>query len=73
MLPLVDACRLARRPYRELYLLVVSGRVDAERRGTRWFVSQADVERLSRIAPDGDFSNANTAEVRAFGARPHSA
>lgn len=51
MIPLPQACRLARRSYAVLYQLALRGDVSAERRGARWYVSREECLRLAENPP----------------------
>jgi hypothetical protein len=48
MLPLPDAAVRLRLTWSQIYAALLSGRLQGERRGRRWFVSEASIERVEQ-------------------------
>lgn len=48
--PLVEVCHALGEPYHRLHNAVVAGRIPAERRGSRWFVTRLQFDKMRREA-----------------------
>lgn len=55
---LADAAAKLRMPYQDCHRLVLTGVLEGTKRGSRWFVRSADVERLVRSRASAKSSTA---------------